>query len=222
LAATWLYKATNNNKYLSDAETHWDNMQHLHYSNELSWDNKARAVAILLAKITNKANYISNAEDFCSVAKNKAPRIPSGMIFIQPYGSNRHAANIAFACLVVSKQSATSDYTEFSRQQIHIMLGENNQKFSFVVGFGSKYPLQPHHRSSSCPVSGSCNFGNFNAPGPNPHILTGALVGGPESRSGSYTDKRSNFITNEVAIDYNAGFQSAIAGLLESQINGLC
>ena len=31
-------------------------------------------------------------------------------------------------------------------------------------------------------------------------------------------DKRSDYITNEVAIDYNAGFQSAVAALLS--LNG--
>jgi len=47
--------------------------------------------------------------------------------------------------------------------------------------------------------------------GPNPHVLYGALVGGPNGQD-SYTDNRNNYISNEVACDYNAGFQSAVAG----------
>lgn len=42
-------------------------------------------------------------------------------------------------------------------------------------------------------------------PGPNPHTLYGALVGGPKGDD-SYEDNRNNFIQNEVAVDYNAGF----------------
>jgi hypothetical protein len=42
-------------------------------------------------------------------------------------------------------------------------------------------------------------------------VLYGALVGGPDS-SDSYVDSRQNFQSNEVACDYNAGFQSAVAG----------
>lgn len=47
--------------------------------------------------------------------------------------------------------------------------------------------------------------------GPNPHILYGAMVGGP-GQNDDYTDKRTDYIHNEVACDYNAGFQSAVAG----------
>ena len=42
--------------------------------------------------------------------------------------------------------------------------------------------------------------------------LNGALVGGPDNQGGSYQDSQDNYVTNEVAIDYNAGFQSALAG----------
>ena len=58
-------------------------------------------------------------------------------------------------------------------------------------------------------------------------MLKGALVGGPD-RNDNYNDDRTNFVvgrdffetlndiffqSNEVATDYNAGFQSAVAGL---------
>ena len=53
-------------------------------------------------------------------------------------------------------------------------------------------------------------------PGPNRHILYGALVGGPGAPDDhSYVDDRSNYITNEVALDYNAGFTGALAALVE-------
>ena len=43
-------------------------------------------------------------------------------------------------------------------------------------------------------------------------MLNGALVGGPDHND-NYNDDRGNFVSNEVATDYNAGFQSALAGL---------
>jgi hypothetical protein len=36
-------------------------------------------------------------------------------------------------------------------------------------------------------------------------------VGGP-GQNDQYTDDRNNYINNEVACDYNAGFQGAVAG----------
>lgn len=56
-----------------------------------------------------------------------------------------------------------------------------------------------------------CSYSALHYPGPNPHILYGALVGGP-NLEGEYEDDRSDYVKNEVAIDYNAGFQGAVAG----------
>ena len=48
-------------------------------------------------------------------------------------------------------------------------------------------------------------------------MLYGALVGGPSSPNdgASYTDDRGNFVNNEVATDYNAGFTGALARLAQ-------
>ncbi|KAL8575013.1 hypothetical protein ACOMHN_063545 [Nucella lapillus] len=40
--------------------------------------------------------------------------------------------------------------------------------------------------------------------------LNGALVGGPD-QGDDYNDRQEDYVMNEVAIDYNAGFQSALA-----------
>jgi endoglucanase len=45
-------------------------------------------------------------------------------------------------------------------------------------------------------------------------VLYGALVGGPDL-SDTYIDDRSDYISNEVATDYNAGWQGAVAGLIQ-------
>jgi hypothetical protein len=67
---------------------------------------------------------------------------------------------------------------------------------------------------SSCPPAPAvCDWNTFNSPEPNYHVLTGALVGGPDEND-NYTDDRADYIHNEVATDYNAGFQSAIAALV--------
>ena len=84
-------------------------------------------------------------------------------------------------------------------------------------------------RAASCPGPGQpCGWDYYNSPEPNVHVLKGALVGGPD-RNDNYNDDRTNFVvcsdfteslikltfsqSNEVATDYNAGFQSAVAGL---------
>jgi endoglucanase len=44
-------------------------------------------------------------------------------------------------------------------------------------------------------------------------VLYGALVGGPSSPDDAYQDVRTDYVRNEVADDYNAGFTSALARL---------
>lgn len=66
--------------------------------------------------------------------------------------------------------------------------------------------------SSSCPnPPAGCGWNEYNNPGPSPQLLKGALVGGP-GQNDDYADSRKDYTKNEVTCDYNAGFQSALAG----------
>lgn len=58
-----------------------------------------------------------------------------------------------------------------------------------------------------------CSMADKDLNAPNPHILYGALVGGPDGND-RYTDRRTNVMNNGVKCDYNAGFQGAVAGNL--------
>jgi len=221
-AAAWLYKAAPKAPFLLDAAEKLYS-EHLKYkqAHEFSWDDKTAGVKILLADLTGKQEYKIAASDFCNRIENK-PKTPAGMVFIQQWGSNRHAANVAFVCMVAGKYlKDESMYESFARKQIHTLLGDAGR--SYVVGFGNNPPTRPHHASASCPDRPTaCGWNDLNKSGPNPHVLYGALVGGPKSVDGKYEDKRTDFIMNEVSCDYNAGFQSAIAGLLHYQIKGKC
>ncbi len=66
---------------------------------------------------------------------------------------------------------------------------------------------------SSCPNPPEpCGWNFFNSDAPNTNILYGALVGGPNLQD-EYEDKRNDAVRNEVAVDYNAAFQGAVAAL---------
>ena len=41
------------------------------------------------------------------------------------------------------------------------------------------------------------------------------MVGGPKAADDVWVDDRTDYVTNEVALDYNAGFQGALAALNE-------
>jgi endoglucanase len=50
---------------------------------------------------------------------------------------------------------------------------------------------------------------------PNPNVITGALVGGPDAKD-TYLDVRAEYHYTEVALDYNAGLTAALAALMAS------
>lgn len=82
--------------------------------------------------------------------------------------------------------------------------------FSKVKLFINK-TFHSNFRSCNPDHSVPCNWDDYYSGDPNDSILYGALVGGP-GQDDSYSDDRANYFTNEVANDYNAGFQTAIAG----------
>ena len=103
-------------------------------SGEVSWDNKYGGAKILLADLTGEAKYIKEADDFCLKIVNKRPRTDQNMFFIQKWGSARHAANVAYACMTLNKYvpNGITNYNSFGKEQIDLLLGDAGR--SFVVG----------------------------------------------------------------------------------------
>ncbi len=218
-AAAWLYRATGEAAFLTKAE--------LIYSQNLagrsmkwthSWDDKSYGVTILLAQITGKSIYKTAAEkwlNFWTVGESgsRIAYTPGGLAWLDQWGSLRYSATTAFLAFVYADRvgDVGTRYRDFAKRQIDYILGQNPNSRSYVVGFGNNPPVNPHHRGAH----GSWN-GNITTPANNRHILFGALVGGPSSASDSaYSDDRSNYVTNEVALDYNAGFTGAVARLAQ-------
>nr|1KS8_A Chain A, Endo-b-1,4-glucanase [Nasutitermes takasagoensis]1KSC_A Chain A, Endo-b-1,4-glucanase [Nasutitermes takasagoensis]1KSD_A Chain A, Endo-b-1,4-glucanase [Nasutitermes takasagoensis] len=212
-AAAWLYRATNDNTYLNTAESLYDEFGLQNWGGGLNWDSKVSGVQVLLAKLTNKQAYKDTVQSYVNYLINNQQKTPKGLLYIDMWGTLRHAANAAFIMLEAAELGlSASSYRQFAQTQIDYALGDGGR--SFVCGFGSNPPTRPHHRSSSCPPApATCDWNTFNSPDPNYHVLSGALVGGPDQND-NYVDDRSDYVHNEVATDYNAGFQSALAALV--------
>lgn len=217
--ANWLYQATGDASYLAKSEA-WYDAADANWA--LSWDDKGHATAVLLAEQTGDQTYVNDVEAhlghwLSSIDTTPGTDTNEGLAWLDQWGSNRYAANTAFIAAQYAKDLAEADadgnadliarLRNFASDQIDYMLGDNPDGQSYVVGFGDDYPLNPHHRAASGTT-------NVNDPDPNAYVLEGALVGGPNAQ-GSYTDVRSDYIANEVATDYNAGFSGALAALVE-------
>jgi hypothetical protein len=138
---------------------------------------------------------------------------PKGLAYSGPWGSLRHVGNAMFlmkawAVGAPNANPAIKQAIDCTvRRQLGYIIGDTGR--SFVVGYGTNPPQRPHHRASSCPPLGqACTWDYYNTPNPNPNTLYGALVGGPGPND-DYSDDRNDYIKNEVATDYNAGFTGA-------------
>jgi endoglucanase len=230
--AIWMYRATNEQAFLDKAQSYYANLSNQQQTTVKSykwthaWDDKSYGSYVLLAKLTGAAQYHDDAQRWLNwwtvggtalgADGTRVNYSPGGQAVLDQWGSLRYAANTAFAALVYS--DAITDtvlkarYHDFAKRQIDYALGANPQNRSYMVGFGTNPPRNPHHRTAHSSWTDQLTF-----PVESRHVLYGALVGGPSSANdgASYADDRGNFVNNEVATDYNAGFTGAVARLAQ-------
>ena len=214
-AGCWLYLATDDSKYLTNAKTCFTKAGH-DFDWALCWDDVHIGAAVMLAKITGEKTYKDEVQkhlDYWSCGTSDGKRItysPKGLAWLDQWGSLRYATTTSFVATVYSRwdgcpKDKVSVYWDFAVSQANYALGSSGR--SYVVGFGENPPTHPHHRTSQ---GSYCD--NMNEPGEARHTLYGALVGGPDASDG-YTDTVSDYNKNEVACDYNAGFTGLMAAL---------
>nr|XP_006826093.1 PREDICTED: endoglucanase 15-like [Saccoglossus kowalevskii] len=182
LAACWLYLATGNELYLQNAEDLYVAHRLFRKSWAYGWSAKNPAVQVLLYQITGKIKYYNSLTNYVDswLPNATLPYTPGGLVHRHDWGSLRYSANTAFIALIAAENGVkTAEYQDFAKAQIHYMLGDSGR--SYVIGYGVNPPDRPHHRSSSCPDQPSaCNWSSYGYDGPNPQVLYGGLVGGPD------------------------------------------
>lgn len=219
--AVWLYLATEEQDYLDKAiaaSNLWNKDQQgsWGYKWTHNWDDKQYGAQLLLARITNDPKFVESTkksmEFWTTGVSGTGERVsytPGGLAHLDQWGALRYAANQAFLAFVysdwVSDPVMKQATRQFAESQILYMLGDNPRNSSYVVGFGDNPPERPHHRTSHGSWADSQSV-----PANHRHILYGALVGGPD-KNDNYTDSISDYVSNEVATDYNAGFTGALA-----------
>jgi hypothetical protein len=145
---------------------------------------------------------------------------------------------MAFIATIMAKYDASKAASNacWARSQLQYMLGTSARNDrSFVIGYGEKQAAtRPHHRGAACarfysdPTrasnNGTCSAGegaggkpccdvdNFMSDRNSPIMLRGALVGGPNQQD-YFGNERNDYQRSEVALDYQAGFTGAVAGV---------
>lgn len=215
-AAVWLYIATGDEDYLAKAESYVAYLGKEGQSADIAykwahcWDDVHEGGLLLLARLTGKTEYHNAMQQhldwWCEGANGFTP---GGLAWLDTWGSLRYATTTSFLAFVygdlMTDTALKTKYHAFAERQVNYVLGDNPRNSSYVIGYGNNSPLHPHHRTSHGSWADSQNI-----PVNHRHILYGALVGGPNQSDG-YTDAISDYVCNEVATDYNAGFVGALA-----------
>jgi len=229
-AAAWLFLATEDEHYLDEIWKFYDYYAPSCWTH--CWNDVWAGTACLLGEIDDKYDKDSQVfEDKYRKAANKSPYetidfwseiaklidnwmtgkvpkiTPGGYSFLNQWGSARYNTATQFVALVYDKHHGDkpSKYGEWAKSQMDYLMGDNPINTCYIVGYSDISVKYPHHRAAS-------GLSKCEDPGPHKYVLYGALVGGPGAND-EHIDVTSDYIYNEVTIDYNAAFVGACAGL---------
>ncbi|KAL8154648.1 endoglucanase 6-like [Apium graveolens] len=248
--AAWLYKATNSEYYLNYLGNNGNALGGTGWAmTEFGWDVKYAGVQTLVAKFLMGGNtgkhasvfeqYQEKAEFFmCSClgkSNHNVQKTPGGLIFRQKWNNLQFVTSASFLLTVYSDYLTSagktlkcssgnvqpSELLSFAKSQVDYILGDNPRATSYMVGYGSNYPRQTHHRGSSIvsikndPSFVSCRGGYatwFSRKSSDPNLLDGAIVGGPDAYD-NFADERDNYEQTEPATYNNAPLLGLLARL---------
>ncbi|KAK9276833.1 hypothetical protein L1049_006370 [Liquidambar formosana] len=243
-AAAWLYKASGETRYLNYISS---NQAWSQAASEFSWDNKFVGAQTLLAKefFAGKADlkkFKSDADSFiCALMPGSSSQqirtTPGGLLYTRDSSNLQYVTGSSMVLFAYSKtlnaansggvqcgsaHFSASQIRAFAKSQVDYILGNNPMKMSYMVGFGSKFPMQLHHRGASIPSIHTlpdkvgCNDGYsswYYSSKSNPNTHVGAIVGGPNSND-QFNDVRSDYSHTEPSTYMNAAFVGSVAALL--------
>ncbi|KAF4527175.1 hypothetical protein B566_EDAN006100 [Ephemera danica] len=226
-AATWMYRATSETRYLQLAEKFYEKLNFTHRPfTHFYWHEKAVGAMILLYQMTKIEVYMNDARNYCdTISGNTSLHTSQGIVKgVGEFASGLQlGAWASYACLELGEvlvqygTEKSNPYLKFALRQINYILGDSGR--SFMVGFGKDFPLRPNHIGSLCPPPpATCDRALFESDVVNAHVLQGALVFGPDE-SGHYEDSRRG-VHNNVDVVGNSGLSAALAALVNLRDQG--
>lgn len=229
-AGSWLYLATQDDHYLEEVFKYFDYYAPSCWTH--CWNDVWAGTACILGEIDDLYDADSQIlEDRYKTATNKSPYeeidfwsqiaktidnwkdgqnvtiTPGGYSFLNQWGSARYNTATQLLALVYDKHHGdeASEYGEWAKSQMDYLMGDNPANVCYIVGYSDISAKFPHHRAAS----GLSKCEDLDK---HRYVLYGALVGGPGVKD-EHKDVTSDYIYNEVTIDYNAAFVGASAGL---------
>ncbi|CAN0885577.1 Endoglucanase 17 [Linum grandiflorum] len=198
--------------------------------------------AFLIQRVQSLHDYKGHADNFiCSLIPgapfSSTQYTPGGLLFKMSDSNMQYVTSTSFLLLAYAKYLTSArtfvncggtvvtanKLRSIAKKQVDYLLGDNPMRMSYMVGYGMRYPQRVHHRGSSLPsvaahpakIQCSDGFNMMNSGSPNPNVLVGAVVGGPDSHD-QFPDQRSDYEQSEPATYTNAPLVGSLAYLAHS------
>lgn len=171
-----------------------------------SWDKVWQGYAALMYKATGDKAF----EDELAYELQNQGGLNVGTYNANGWGAARYNCAKQMVAYALAKGDPNSDYAKGGQYQMDHILGNNSHGYSFLIGYGDKWPVHIHHRAANPGGDGVTSAQNPAAK----YTNYGMLVGGDDS-SGNYQDHADRYQFTEGALDYNGCFALACAGLVE-------
>lgn len=208
-AATELFRTTGESSFRTDAESRKDGPQNHYYT--YSYATNDDVAFFNLGRFLNMSDkWTAFKSTFVDRYKNAGTGEGGLSTIGDSWGFLRYPANQAMIVGLYAKAANDASYDQFIYDQVDFILGGNNAKQSFIVGFCAgcnKSPQLPHHRNVYLDDRNSMKT-ITGIPERNKEF--GYLVGFTKASSGSFVESMSAYEQTEGGIDYNAGLVGAL------------
>ncbi|KAJ4967287.1 hypothetical protein NE237_019136 [Protea cynaroides] len=239
--AAWLFRATGISSYLHYVQYKYDGSSDsdtFSWDNKFIGTRLLLSRFNLVEKVED-IDGLLEAKDFVCNLLPESPSLatlytPGGLMYKMNGSNLQYVTSTAFVFITFAKYMKHANKTfqcgellvtptllkEHAKKQVDYILGDNPQGMSYMVGFGKKFPQRIHHRGSSLPslkqksepFGCKDGFNSYFSEEPNPNILTGAIVGGPDQYD-NFADDRDNYAQSEPATYINAPLVGTLAYL---------
>ncbi|KDP45582.1 hypothetical protein JCGZ_17189 [Jatropha curcas] len=218
--AAWLLKATNETEYYNLIKSLGADDR----PDVFSWDNKYAGAHVLLSSIALLNNnkdfeqYKVEAENFmCKILPNSPSTTTQytkgGLMYKLPQSNLEYVTSITFLLTTYAKYMKATKQT-FNCGSLLVTpdslldLAKRQASHCTLLIRGSSLPSIASHKEAI-----GCDGGfqpYYYSSSPNPNVLTGAIVGGPD-QSDNFSDERSDYSHSEPATYINAAFVGPLA-----------
>ncbi|SHM63234.1 glycoside hydrolase family 9 protein [Ruminococcus flavefaciens] len=167
------------------------------------WNKVWQGYAALMYKETGEQAF---ADELLTELKKQGD-LTVGTYNADGWGASRYNCAKQMDALALAKGDPESSYAKAAKYQMDHILGDNSLGYSFLLGYGDKWPVHIHHRAANPGTDSTGASGNPSAK----YTAYGLLVGG-DDKSG-YQDQTDKYQYTEGALDYNGCFAIACAGI---------